>query len=58
MLSSYTRQTIKPYICSIVPIEKFNESILIYKRQCISNLVQKIQYIHALHKRQWISKVN
>ena len=57
-LNSYIQHTIKPYACSIVPIERFNESIRIYERQCISNLVQKIQCIHALHRRQWISKVN
>ena len=58
MLSPYIRQTIKPYACSIVSIKRFNEFNRIYEKQCISNLVQKIQYIHTLYKRQWISKVN
>ena len=29
--NSYIQQTIKPYACSIVPIERFNESIHITK---------------------------
>jgi hypothetical protein len=40
--SSYIRQTIKPYICSIIPIERLNESICIYERQCISNFSSKV----------------
>ena len=49
-VNSYIRQTMKPYACSIVPIERFNESIHITKDLMYPCFAQKTIDIQSKSK--------